>query len=64
MKNCGRCKSFTKMKSMSGNSGLCNLHDCRTNADYGHGCQEFKAKKFNRLIDSPVIEAVEVPGLD
>ncbi len=48
MHSCGGCRYFTRMKSMVGNSGLCDLKDVRTSEDSGHKCNEFKHKKYIR----------------
>lgn len=42
MQNCGCCEGFQKVKGNWGNSGLCEIHDCRTDEDCGHKCKEFK----------------------
>ena len=52
MQDCGSCKHFLKMKTMKGNSGLCERWDGRTNTDHGHHCKEYKRVKFHRLVES------------
>lgn len=49
IKSCGKCKFFTKMLALTGDSGLCEFYDCRTKCDDGHKCKDFKALKYNRL---------------
>ena len=48
MQDCGGCRWFKKRKNMVGNSGLCELHDRRTDEDCGHSCKDFKAPKYER----------------
>lgn len=49
MKSCGSCRWFGKMRSMKGNSGLCELFDARTSTDHGRKCPQHKRIKFDRL---------------
>jgi len=48
MSDCGGCVYFTKLKNMKGNSGLCELHDARTDEDHGHSCNDHKPPKYDR----------------
>lgn len=48
MQNCGACKHFQRLKSLTGNSGLCQLLDGRTSEDRGHKCVQFKRVKFHK----------------
>lgn len=49
MRSCGNCDYFTKIKTLEGDSGLCDVMDCRTKSDFGHTCMSFKPMKFDRL---------------
>ena len=47
-KCCGNCTSFTRMKQMQDNSGICEYHDCRTDVDCGKDCPVWKGIKYKR----------------
>ena len=47
-KTCGACHYFTKWKKDKIGGGLCEFCDCRTKTDLGHGCKDFKGKRYKR----------------
>jgi len=50
-KSCSNCEHFIKIKSLSGDSGICQYYDSRTKADYDKSCTKHKSKKYNRTLD-------------
>ncbi len=48
-KNCGSCRNFTKWTNDKFGGGLCEFLDARTKTDHGHDCEDWKAKKYERI---------------
>lgn len=50
---CGGCQHFQKRKNDDFSSGICLLHDTRTNTD--SGCSKWKGIPYNRKSNKNII---------